>query len=313
MTAQQANTTRIQAYQRRETPTTLLTNGHECWDISFAKKFISITGIMDELAHGGDTSDWPLSQTPWHNYRERLEDGNLTLLAELLNPGQEDEAFSIPAAARTNPTVKNFLVDPAPRNCRNWKHLLVWLGRADQLREIVQDPAQPLTQKAANPTGADTPWGKVLESHPAGNGVWQVKTESGRTGLMLSPELIAFLPYEIQTFRTHRLFAMEDKEVPIMSVVLGIDNPRSFNTAVNIAKRYHNYGPILPYLMDTVPQVHYHVHSYGNRHRMDKVGTFKSHLDAWSFCQNPDNIQEYGNDMVCTQCSGETCDWLRLP
>ena len=309
--AQQAPPNLIQTYDYNTHRRTLLTDGVNCWDISLAIRFNSILNFMYDLAHREDTSEWPLTTEPWHNYHELLETGELTLIAELHNLGQDNVAFSIPAAARTNHTLKTFLVDPVPRNHRPWKHLLTWLDKLVQLRQTVQDPAQPLTEKAGNPTGTRTPFGKLLNSQPVGNGVWQVETEGNQKGLMFSPELLDFLPYEIQKLRAHRLFTTEDKELPIMSVILGIDDSCTFNTAVNITKRYYHYGPVLPYLMDTVPQVHYHVYNSGNRHRTERIATLKSNGHAWAFCK--DNVKEYGYDMSYAQCSGETCDWLRQP
>ena len=97
------------------------------------------------------------------------------------------------------------------------------------------------------------------------------------------------------------------------SILLGINDAKTFNTALNIAKRYSQYTPVLPYVTATVPQVHHHIYNFGNHHRTERIGTLKSSGDAWTFCQDQNNVNEYGNDMHYTKCRGETCNWLRNP
>lgn len=315
-TAQQDSATSIKAYNHMDEFSTLLTDGENFWDISHAQVFSSTIKLMTELARVTGASEWPISPEPRDKCFQDLENGRLKLIAELQNPGQESESISLPTTDRARIGSGSFMTNPVPRNHRNWKHLVVWLDKLVDLRENLRKPGQAFNGPAQDPTGSDTPWGKILKSQPVTDGAWQVETEENRSGLMLSPELWDLMPHEVQRLMEHPRFAMEEKQISIVTVILGLDDTKTFNLAVNVAKRYYDYQPVLPYLMDTVPQVHYHVSGFNKAHRKahrkENLGTFKTHLESLAISRDPEYLQEYEN-LIASQCCGEACDWGRCP
>ena len=119
----------IRAYQDVEEGRIYLTDGRTCWDMTPTIGYRSLAVFMTELPHNGG-KDWPMRSRPWSDYHQQVETEKFDLVAELRNPGNEDETLTVKTMIIDDFTMDAFLI--IDTNPNTWQELVAGAMRKEE-------------------------------------------------------------------------------------------------------------------------------------------------------------------------------------
>ena len=145
-----------------------------------------------------------------------------------------------------------------------------------------------------------TPWGRTRDVVELTDGVWRASTPS-HGGLKLSPQRWASLPRDVQGTMRNPGFAEEDCEEPIVRTLLGMGDGQDREMALTVAGYFDRYAPVLTYLRNHPPGLHYHAVGFIGGLCTDPVERFDTRIEAESFANDPETVRAYGR-MEAIEC-----------
>ena len=244
MTDNQAPNKHIRAYQHGPS-TILLTDEETCWDVTPATGFRNIPHFMSDLACGTPPSDWPFTSTPWSEHRQEIDDADIRLIAELVNPGQPDETLSISTLTMSDKTLSAFGMHD--NSTAFWKDPVALRANRKRLREAHSQCGNKNAQPPVSPADRSR-LGADLQTTPIADGIWEAHTDYGWSGLVLSQERWEELPPEVRYSVEHPRFPSEFKEESIVTSLIGLADRNVLELALRRAKANYSYDQALPYL-----------------------------------------------------------------
>lgn len=317
MTDQQAANQYIRAYQHGQ-DTILLTDGKICWDVTPAIGFRNIAHFMADLAHGMPTSNWPFTSKPWPEHRQEINDADIRLVAELVNPGQPDETLAISTMNMTDKAVRALAMHD--NSTAFWKDPATLRANRKRLREAYSQSGNVNAEPPVSPSDR-LKLGPSLEATPIADGVWESHTDYGWSGLILSQERWEQLPPEVQYAVEHPRFPSEFREEPIVTSLLGLTDLNVLKMAIRAAKANYTYDQALPHLEKVqeamnrgedpgpylrirtiLPSPHYHLVAHQNNYTGEEFRMYFNRHDAQVFAEDQENIQTHGL-LEVIQCS----------
>ncbi len=147
-----------------------------------------------------------------------------------------------------------------------------------------------------------TPWGWTKDIKELAEGVWRVSTPS-HGGLKLSRERWEELPFELREAMYTQIFAEEDCEEPIVRTLLGVGDDGDREMALTVAGYFDRYAPVLPFIRQHPPGLHYHAIAFIGDLATDPFERFDTRVEAESFVGDPVMVRAYGQ-MEVIECTG---------
>ena len=138
-----------------------------------------------------------------------------------------------------------------------------------------------------------TPWGWTHDVEELVDGVLRVSTPS-HGGLKLSRERWDGLPAEVRDAMLVQTFAEEDCEEPIVRTLLGLGDDRDREMALTVAGYFARYSPVLPFIRNHPPGLHYHAVSHREGNGSNPLEWFDTRVETESFANDPDTVDRYG-------------------
>ena len=142
-------------------------------------------------------------------------------------------------------------------------------------------------------TATYTPWGWTQDIEELAKGIWRVTTPS-HGGLKLSRERWDELPAEVRDTMLTETFAEEDCEEPIARTLLGLGDDRDREMALTVAGYFARYAPVLPFIRNCSPGLHYHLTAYRGGFGTGPFGRFDTRVEAESFVGDAEMARTYG-------------------